>query len=43
MPREQNAGQNHNIQIGTKSSERVEQFRYLDTHPNESKYHSLRI
>jgi len=31
MSRDQNAGQNHNIKISDKSSERVEQFRYLGT------------
>jgi len=31
MSRHQNAGQNHNIKIDNKSSERVEQFRYLET------------
>jgi hypothetical protein len=28
---DQNAGQNHNIKIGNKSSERVDQFKYLGT------------
>jgi hypothetical protein len=31
MFREQNVGQNHNIQIRNKSFEKVEQFRYLGT------------
>jgi hypothetical protein len=31
MSRDQNAGQNGNIQIGNKSSETVEQFKYLGT------------
>jgi hypothetical protein len=31
MSREQNAVQNHNIKIGNKSFERVEQFKYLET------------
>jgi hypothetical protein len=31
MSRQQNAGQNHNTKIGNKSSERVEQFKYLGT------------
>jgi hypothetical protein len=31
MSQEQNAGQNHNIKIGNKSLERVEQFKYLGT------------
>jgi hypothetical protein len=29
MSRDQNAGQNHNIKIGNKSFERVEEFKYL--------------
>ena len=28
---DQNAGQNHNIKIDNKSSERVKQFKYLET------------
>jgi hypothetical protein len=31
MPRNQNAGQNHNIKLDDKSFERVEQFKYLGT------------
>jgi len=31
MSQEQNAGQNHNIKIGNKSLERVEEFKYLGT------------
>ena len=31
MSRDQNAGQNGNIQIGNKWSETVEQFKYLET------------
>ena len=31
MSREQNAGQNGNVQIGIKSFETVEQFKYLGT------------
>jgi hypothetical protein len=31
MSGDQNAGQNHNIKIGNKSFERLEQFKYLGT------------
>jgi hypothetical protein len=31
MSRNQNAGQNHNTQIDSKSCERVEEFKYLGT------------
>jgi hypothetical protein len=31
MSQDQNAGQNHDIKIGNKSSETVEQFKYLGT------------
>jgi hypothetical protein len=31
MSQEHNAGQNHNIKIGNKSLEMVEQFKYLGT------------
>ena len=31
MSQEQNAGQNHNIEKGNKSLERVEHFKYLGT------------
>jgi hypothetical protein len=31
LPRNQNAGHNHNIKIGSKPFERVEEFRYLGT------------
>jgi hypothetical protein len=30
LSHEQNGGQNHNIKIGNKSSERVEQFKYWE-------------
>jgi hypothetical protein len=29
MSRDQNAGQNHNMKVDSKSFERVEQFKYL--------------
>jgi hypothetical protein len=31
MSQDQNAGQNHNIKVGNKSFQRVEQFKYLGT------------
>jgi hypothetical protein len=31
MSGDHNAGQNHNIKLGNKSFERVEQFKYLET------------
>jgi hypothetical protein len=31
MSRNQNVGQNHNIKTGSKSFERVEEFKYLET------------
>jgi hypothetical protein len=31
VPRDQNAGQNHNVKIDSKSFERVEHFKYLET------------
>jgi hypothetical protein len=40
MFRNQNAGHNHNIKIDKKSSERVEEFKYFGSNPNESKLHS---
>jgi hypothetical protein len=40
MSRDQKAGQNGNIQVGNKSFVTVEQFRYLEKNPNESKFHS---
>jgi hypothetical protein len=42
MSRDHNAGQNGNIQIGNKSYETVEQFKYFGDNPNESKFHSCR-
>jgi len=42
MYRDQNAGQNHNINIGNYSFEMVEQFRYLCNNPNNTKLHSKR-
>ena len=38
--RHQNVGQNGNIQLGNKSFEIVEQFKYLGTTLNESRFHS---
>jgi hypothetical protein len=40
MSRDQNVGQNGNIQMSNKSFERVEQFKYFRKKPNESKLHS---
>jgi hypothetical protein len=31
MPRDQNAGRNGNIQVGNKSFETVQQFKYMET------------
>ena len=42
MSLNQNKRQNHNIKTNNKSSERVEQFKYLGTTLNESKFHSGR-
>ena len=42
MSLNQNTRQNHNIKTNNKSSERVEQFKYLGTTLNESKFHSGR-
>jgi hypothetical protein len=39
MSQDQNAGQNGNIQIGNKSFETVEQFKF-GNNPNKSKFHS---
>jgi hypothetical protein len=33
LPRHQNAGQNHDIQIGNRCFENVAQFRYSPQHP----------
>jgi hypothetical protein len=42
MYRDQHAGQNHNIQIGNKSFQRVEQFKYLGTGlTNQNSIHVL--
>jgi len=35
MSSDQNAGQNHNINIVNESPERVEQFKYLGTNPTK--------
>jgi hypothetical protein len=40
MSRDQNAGQNGNIQIGNKSSETVERFKYLETTQTNQKLRS---
>jgi hypothetical protein len=42
MSRDQNAGQNGNIQIGNESFETVEKFKIFGNNPNESKFHSCR-
>jgi hypothetical protein len=34
LPHHQNAGQNHDIKIGNRCFENVEQFRYLETNQN---------
>jgi hypothetical protein len=39
MPREQNAGQNHNIKTGDKSSESMAKFKYLGTLANQNCIH----
>jgi hypothetical protein len=38
MYSEQNAGQNHNIKIGSKSFESVVQFKYFETTPTNKNY-----
>jgi hypothetical protein len=40
MSRDQNAGRNGHIQIGNESFETVEQFKYLGTTLNGSKFYS---
>jgi len=42
VSRDQNAGQNHKIKINNKSFGRVEEFKYLWTTIDESKFHSGR-
>ena len=42
MCKDQNAEQNHIINIGNSSFEMVEQFRYLCNNPNNTKLHSKR-
>jgi hypothetical protein len=40
ISRDKHAGQNHNMEIGDKSFETVEQFRYLGTTPkNQNSIH----
>jgi hypothetical protein len=39
MYTDQNAGQNHNINMDKSSLEIVEQFRYLCNNPNKTKLH----
>ena len=39
---DQNAGQSHNIETDNSSFERVEEFRYMGTNLNESKFYSGR-
>jgi len=40
MSRDQNAGQNHNINLDNNSIERIEEFKYLGNNPNQSKFYS---
>jgi len=42
MSRDQNAGQNHNINTGIKAFEMVKQFRYLGKNSNRSELHPRR-
>jgi hypothetical protein len=42
MSRDQHGGKNHNIETDNKSFEKVEQFKYFGTTPNESKFRSGR-
>ena len=38
MPRDQNAGRSHSIKIDNSSFERVEEFKYLETHLTNQNY-----
>jgi len=42
MSRDQNAGRSHNIKIDNRSFERMEEFKYLRTILNVSKFYSGR-
>jgi len=43
MSRDQNAGRSHNMKIDNSSFERVEEFKYLGTTLNESKFRAVKI